>query len=466
MTMPRKPLPLGTHGDIRLYGRIEGKWVPRADIPKGVRLNQWRAITNYRGHDGVTRQVERGGVSISDATNRLRKHLTAKNAARSVLTVSAASDGTAATSVDRFLLTLLPHLNRSAELAATSRVIDAVPAYLARIKDECAPTTCDRYVSVLRTHVVPGIGQLTFSECSVPRLQQFDTELVSNRHHRAGPGKKRPKPTKLAPKTRSVVREVVRGLMQIAVDAGVLDHNPVGSMRRIRGGTQTPARAMNAVAVPEFFAKLDADKHARIADLPTIVRTLFGLGCRIGEAMALCWLYVNLSDEPVERVAFAGTPREKVRVIPPRSVWINATISDPVGQPPSRTPVKSKRSDRVVAIPEFLLLALAMRKDASTRDDEPVFLNPGQSLWRSPKRVGAAIGTLRQRIGYPDFKSHAGRKTASTVLYRNGMSVTDLADQFGHASGDFTRSNYVDPGTANPEAAIILDRALSGIADE
>lgn len=462
--MARKPLPLGTHGNIRLYGKLDGRWVPRAKIPKGVRLSQWRAIANYRGNDGATRPVERGGVSITDATNRLRKHLSERNATRAVLSLSPAGDDPAAgvASVDRYLIALLPQLTMDVPLTATSRLVDTVPVFLARIKEECTPTTCDRYVSVLRTHVVPGIGQLLLTECTVNRLQQFINDLVSNRYHRAGPGKTKPKPTKLAPKTRGVVREVVRGLMQVAVETEVLDHNPVASMRRIKGGAQTPARAMNALAVPQFFAKLDTDKQAATADLPTIVRTLFGLGCRIGEAMALAWQYVNLDDQPVERTVFKGTPDEKTRTIPPRSIWINATISDPVGQPPRRTPVKSKRSDRIVSIPEFLYLALTMRKTADIRDDEPVFTNPGPSTWRSPKRVGAAIGTLRQRIGYPDFKSHAGRKTASTVLYNNGFSAHDLADQFGHASGDFTRTNYVAPGVANPAAAVLLDRALSG----
>jgi integrase len=461
--MPRKPLPLGAHGDIRLYGRVDGRWVPKAEIPKGARLRNWRAITNYRGHDGVTRQVERSGTSGTDATDNLRKHLTEKNAARAVVAVAnSGSDDVDSGSVDRYLLTLLPQLTVDAPLSATSRVIDAVPAYLAYIKDDCAATTCDRYVSVLRTHVVPRLGQLLFTECTVPQLNQFESELLSQRHHRAGPGKKKPKPAKLAPKTRGVVREVVRGLLQIAVEAGILDHNPITSMRRIRGGAQNPAKAIDALAVPEFFARLDADKHASTADLPAIIRALFGLGCRIGEVLALCWEYVNLDDTPVERTVFAGTPHEKTRTIPPRSLWINATISDPVGKPPSRTPVKSKRSERIVGIPEFLYLVLSMRKTADGRTGDPVFPNPGPGTWRSPKRVGAAIGTARERIGRPDFKSHAGRKTASTVLYANGFTGDDLADQFGHASGDFTRTNYVTPGSANPEAAVILDRVLSG----
>ena len=473
--MARKPLALGTHGKIRLYGRVNGAWIPKPQLAKGVRLAQWRAITNYRGHDGRTRQIQRDGTSVAVATNNLIAHVGEQNAAPIISSAAgpgidiAALKAAPASSADRYLLSLLspvPQVTLGTSLTATSRVIDGVPAYLARIREECTPTTVDRYVSVLKTHVVPDLGRLLFTECTVSRLQQFDAGLVSHRRTKPPAGKKKaPPPSKLSPKARQVVREVVRGMMQIAVEADVLKHNPVASMRRITGGAQTPAKAVAAGAVPAFFAKLDADTRARRGDLPTIIRTLFGLGCRIGEAMALAWTYVNLGNEPIERTAFAGTPEETIRTIPPKHVWINATISEPAGQGTQRTPVKTKRSNRVVAVPEFLYLLLVVRKTADVGDDTPVFPNPGKRTWRSPHAVGAAIASMRGRIGYPDFKSHAGRKTASTVLYANGFTGTDLADQLGHASGDFTRTNYVEPGSVNPHAAVILDRVLSGAAE-
>ncbi|WP_414942420.1 hypothetical protein [Amycolatopsis sp. cmx-11-51] len=197
-------------------------------------------------------------------------------------------------------------------------------------------------------------------------------------------------------------------------------------MRRIVGGPQNAAKAVTAEAVPSLFAKIDGDKLARDADLPTITRALFGLGTRLGETVALSWQYVNLSDEPITRTVFAGTPGEETRKIPPKHLWINATITEPVGLGAQRTPVKSKRSN--------------LRKSADVAEDEFVFPHPYTGTWRTPKNVGNALYTMRRRIGVPDFKSHAG----------------------SHATGDFTCTHYVVAGTANPQAADILDRALSG----
>ena len=468
--MARKPLPLGSHGNIRLMGRTDDGWKPKARIPKGARLAQWRAIANYRGYDGRTRPIQRDGTSIADATNRLREHVIELNASK-IGFVAEAGPGVAAdslpvtTSADRYLKSLLvpvPQITLGRPLNAASRVIDAVPAYLDRVKDECAATTLDRYVSALKVHIIPAIGQLLFSECTVPRLHEFDAALISHNSTRVKPGQRKPKPARATPKTRRVIREVLRGLLQIAVDAGILDHNPVKSMRRIKGGAQRPAKAMPAGELQAFFAAVDADARARALDLPDLFRTLYGLTCRIGEALALLWQYVNLTDEPVTRTAFKGTPDEQARVIPPGYAWINATISEPEGQGTQRTPVKTARSNRVVPIPEFMQLLLATRKPADARDSEPVFLNPGSGMWRSPNAVRTAIYSMRQRIDMPDLKSHMGRKTGLTVLYDSGLRDTDLSDQAGHSSGDFTRRNYVAQAPAKAEGAVMLDQALLG----
>ena len=58
--MARPPLPLGTHGHIRVEQRG----------PK-----RFRARTQYRDHDGVVRDVERTGPSKAAVENTLRAAL-------------------------------------------------------------------------------------------------------------------------------------------------------------------------------------------------------------------------------------------------------------------------------------------------------------------------------------------------------------------------------------------------------
>ncbi|WP_370323469.1 tyrosine-type recombinase/integrase [Amycolatopsis sp. WAC 04182] len=228
-------------------------------------------------------------------------------------------------------------------------------------------------------------------------------------------------------------------------------------MRRITGGTRHAAKSMPIAQMPEFFTKLDNDAYSKRSDLPDFIRTLFGLGSRVGETLALTWQYINLSDEPIERTAF-----DEVRTIPPRSLWICATITEPKRQGPTYGPVKTTRSNRIVGIPDFLYLVFVMRKTSDVDETEPVFLCSGTKYqWRRPKAISKAIKLMRKRLDIPDFLSHSGRKTAATVLYRAHHSSHDVADQFGHVDGDFTRTHYVDPGVANPETARTLDRAYS-----
>lgn len=58
--MGRPPLPLGTWGRIRRY-------------QLGPKL--WRATANYRDYDGVTRRVERHGVTGAKAERTLVEYL-------------------------------------------------------------------------------------------------------------------------------------------------------------------------------------------------------------------------------------------------------------------------------------------------------------------------------------------------------------------------------------------------------
>lgn len=58
--MPRPPLPLGTHGEIRCYKLGDRKF---------------QARTKYRDYDGKVRDVERIGTSKSGAKENLKEAL-------------------------------------------------------------------------------------------------------------------------------------------------------------------------------------------------------------------------------------------------------------------------------------------------------------------------------------------------------------------------------------------------------
>jgi integrase len=84
------------------------------------------------------------------------------------------------------------------------------------------------------------------------------------------------------------LRACISGIMQVAIDHDVLPVYPVASVRKIEGGSKRAARAYDADELADFLTKMDADEKAKRADLPDLVRFLFGTSCRFGEALAVC----------------------------------------------------------------------------------------------------------------------------------------------------------------------------------
>jgi integrase len=402
--MPRQRLELGTHGDIRSYYQVDGIWHRRHQrLPAGTKPSAWRCVTQFRDFDGVKRQLERSGPSETKALAALRAHLAERAGTKR-------------------------------NINSGSKVADTVPLYLEQIKRHGSGTTYDRYKSRLDNHVIPAIGQLLLRECTVGRLQQVMLEL-----DRQG----------LSANTRRGIRSVLSGLMQLAVEHDIIAHNPVRDMGDIKGETKRKPKAMAAEELSDFLAKLDADPLAVRADLPDLIRFLFGTGVRIGEALAVRWRDVNLADEPI---TIDG------QVIPPMSVWVNGNIVDIHGRGLVRHDGKTAASNRIVGLPGYLYTLLLVRKPIGVYDDEPVF--PSGTLgWRHPSNLQRSIRRMRLRIKCPEFTTHTGRKTVATVLDQAGQSARAIADQLGHANPSMTQNVYMGRGLANPAAAAALDRA-------
>jgi integrase len=175
---------------------------------------------------------------------------------------------------------------------------------------------------------------------------------------------------------------------------------------------------------------------------------VFGTGVRFGEAIAIRWREVNFGDEAV---TVDG------QLIPPTSVWVNGNIVAETSKVLVRHVGKSKRSNRVIGLPSYLHTLLLVRKPIDATADEPVF--PSGTLgWRHPSNVQRSVRRLRERIDYPEFTTHVGRRTVATALDQAGQTARQIADQLGHANPSMTQNVYMGRGLANPQAATLLDR--------
>lgn len=242
--MARPPLPIGTHGRIRVYQ---------------LGQKRYRARTSYRDHDGVVRDVERTGPSRSGAENALR--LALRDRGR----VSQGGEVTRDSTVRELGELWLAEMDRAVRLGKRS------------------PTTAEAYRYRWDRHVRDGVGMLRVRELTVSRLDRLVVEV----HDRYGAS---------AAKT---TRTVLSGLVGMAVRHDALDRNLVRDVGRIENSTSS-ARSLTVVQALDLREKIRSNPKAREWDLVDFTDFMLSTGLRIGEAAAITWPSLDLDAATVE----------------------------------------------------------------------------------------------------------------------------------------------------------------------
>ncbi|MBP2369731.1 site-specific integrase [Pseudonocardia parietis] len=242
--MARPPLPIGTHGRIRVY-----KLGPK----------RYQARTQFRDHDGVIRHVERVGWSQAGA--------------QQVLLAALRDRGKA---------------SRSGEITGDMSVRELGELWLAEIEravglGKRSPNTLALYRLQFDRHVRDGIGRLRVRELSTGRLDRFVVE-VHDRHGTA------------AAKT---VRTVLSGMVGLAVRHDAMDRNPVRDVGRIESN-RSSTRALTLPEAIELRGYLHEDEKCQNLDLVDLTDFMLATGLRIGEATAVTWDALDLDAGTVE----------------------------------------------------------------------------------------------------------------------------------------------------------------------
>jgi integrase len=232
---------LGTWGKIRRYQ---------------VGPKRWRATTNYRDYDGVTRRVERSGDSGAKAERKLLEYL--KNRAK----VTATGEITSDTRFNEVCRIWRDDLDGKGK----------------------AISTLGAYDDALRLHVLPGLGGLRVREVTVGVADRF----VNSIRDKAGPGAARHAKT------------VVSQVMRLAARHDAVDHNPIREIASIVSPSKKAARSLALAEVRVLRAGLLGDEKAVNRDVPALVDFMLGTGLRIGEALAVTWEALDLEACTVE----------------------------------------------------------------------------------------------------------------------------------------------------------------------
>lgn len=239
-------------------------------------------------------------------------------------------------------------------------------------------------------------------------------------------------------------------LLDDAVSAGILGHNPVASLRE--SGARKSRKSSRVIPVAENVkeqrilspAEIDALLSAATSDrYHVLLATAIYSGLRQMELLGLTWGDVDFDGRVIR-----------------------------VRQQLSRTPgvgrvayTKSKKGKRDVPLSDWLLSLLREHRASTIYKAETDYIfttSTGKPLgWSNVDRycLASAVASAKLRTPHPTF--HDLRHTYASLLIASGVNVKRVSDALGHADPGFTLRVYAGLFNREESDAQIRD-ATSG----
>ena len=279
----------------------------------------------------------------------------------------------------------------------------------------------------------------------LPELGSIEARQVRARHVRLMLDRAS---AQMSPSSVTQLRSVLSSMMTAALEAELIDANPVAGVRRPK-----VARPDLAVPTADSLSKVMVAASDSTWAVPIVLACTTGL--RRGEVLGLRWQDVNLDTGRLRVLKALQSVRDGNRTAELRLV-------DP----------KTDRSRRTVALPKNTVdrLRLAKREQAERRlqagtawHDHDLVCDSGDGSPFHPDAFGKATKRLMKLAGLdPKTRLHDCRHAVATIMLEQGVHPAVASAVLGHSSVAFTMDTYqhvVDQMT--DQAASALDDAFA-----
>lgn len=259
--------------------------------------------------------------------------------------------------------------------------------------------TYNDYKSKIETHINPVLGQIGLSDLTPYQLDSWIDGVTGS------------------DQTRLHVYRVLCSALNLAVRWRLIPHNPIHAVEPPTVRHEKP----DTLNVKEAKAYLDAFKGHQ---LEPIILLALGAGLRRSELAGLTWADIDFKNKTVSITRGLHDVR-------------GAVIEEET---------KSATSNRVVALPEWVVTALE-----PLRGIGPLVVEDGKAMapWRISKfyKLHVAAKKLR-KIQLKNLRhSHA------TLMLASGADVYTVSRRLGHSTVAITEKHYIKPGEAADRAA-------------
>jgi integrase len=327
---------------------------------------------------------------------------------------------------------LAKRLTELAEGRHVARTVETVETYAKHWIENIAPASrapisVDRYDSIVRTHIIPGLGSI--------ELQKLDGSAIDKFY-----ASRRDK----ADMTRRQIHAVLRMILNSAVKAKKIARNPIADIE-----TTPKAKRRDEIVVldePELGALL-THLRGHWLYLPTLVASATGM--RRGEVLGLRWQDVDMAKGTFQLVQQVKKFRGEIVIDALKTKRSRRTIKVPV--------IAELERHRKEQLEQRLRLGIGGRPDL-------VFTSAlGQPL--DPEQFSDAFTGKAAQVK-PGLTFHCLRHTHITLLLRSGVPVHIVSARAGHAKPSITLDAYChllggEDNDAAKQAEAILLRVLA-----
>jgi integrase len=393
--MPRRPLDVGTYGNIKVTVVASGRV---------------RATARYRDKDGQTRQVQAFGGSGADAERNLKANLKVRQQ-------QSCEDITPDMKLEVLADLWLDELTVEGEVSAQT-----IACYRAQV----TPSTDKRRKHTTVT-IKTGIGGLRVREATTSRINAF-LKSVAKDH-----------PTKARH-----MKVVLTGMLGMAVRHDALAVNPVREVSK----TKRSAKDVRALSTGELKALRERvrlweedTEHAgrrRARGMLDVVDVMLATGARVGEVLAIRWADIDLGAQP-PRLTICGT-----------------VIRAPVTGLRRQEHTKTSAGHRTVLLPRFAVDTLMrLQLEAKPNPYDVIFPSSVGTL-RDPHNLRRQWRDARGAM-FAWVTPHSFRKTVATLVDREHGS-DDAATQLGHSGTAVTKRHYIEKAIEAPDLTDVLEQ--------
>jgi integrase len=228
----------------------------------------------------------------------------------------------------------------------------------------------------------------------------------------------------------SHVKVVLSGIFALAVRHDAIERNPVREIDSLGKRKRRKERVINSRTIGDALGVFHASPDAARWDLVDLVDVLSGVGCRIGEVLALDWTTSVDFD--------AGTIRFRDTVI--RVTGKGLYVQDHT---------KSRAGMRTIQPPGWVLQILKRRH--AKAESEWVFPS-ATGMLRDPDNTRARYRKVVAGTPFEGSHPRDFRHYVAVVLDDAGLSAREIADYLGHERISTMQEDYMERGVVGEEA--------------